>query len=226
MMGRFLLGIWMSGVLVAAYLVPMPSAGFADAEGYRAVFFHVPLAITATVAFLIATLQAGIYLWRRDLRADDHSVAAAELGLLFAFLATVTGAIFSGTQWGAYWNWDPRQTAIIILMLLYGAYLGLRGAVEDEEARARLAAAYAILAFFPMLFLVFLTRPEVLNLLERLGIPIQTLHPQRTPLETLQKMVLMAAMFGFFGVYAWLHRLHVVTLRLHRRLKGGMRFAR
>jgi heme exporter protein C len=217
----------MSGVIVAAYLIPMPpKEGFADVEGYRTVFFHVPMAITATVAFLVATFQAGVYLWRRDLRADDHSATAAELGLLFAFLATATGSIFSGTQWGLYWNWDPRQTAIVILMLLYGAYLGLRAAVEDEEARARLSAAYAVFAFFPMLFLMFLTRPEVANLLERLGLELQTLHPRRAPLEAMQKMVLMAAMFGFFGVYAWLHRLRVATLRLHRRLREGANLAR
>lgn len=226
MVWQLLLGIWMSGVSGAVFLLPMPGEGFRDAEGYRAVFFHVPTAITASLAFLVATYQAAAYLIRRDFRADDHSVAAAELGLLFAFLATVTGSIFSGTQWGLYWNWDPRQTAIVILMLLYGAYLALRSAVEEEEVRARLAAAYAVFAFFPMLFLIFLTRPEVMKLLERVGLSLQTLHPQQAPLETFQKLVLMAAMVGFFGLYAWLHRLRAATLGLHRRLKGGGDHAR
>jgi hypothetical protein len=77
-----------------------------------------------------------------------------------------------------------------------------------------------VFAFFPMLFLMFLTRPEVANLLEQIGLKLPpTLHPQRAPLEAMQKMVLMAAMFGFFGVYAWLHRLRVATLRLQRRVR-------
>lgn len=231
MVWQWILGIWMGGVLVAAFLVPMSGEGFQDAEGYRAVFFHVPMAITATLAFGVATFEAGVYLWRRDLRADDQAAAAAELGLLFAFLATLTGAIFSGTQWASpprflQWNWDPRQTTMVILMVLYGAYLALRAAVEDEEVRARLSAAYAALAFFPMLFLMFLTRPELLGFLERAGVSLHTLHPQRAPLEPFQKMVLMAAMVGFLGIYAWLQRLRVATLRLDRRWQEGRGHAR
>ena len=64
---------------------------------------------------------------------------SAGLGLLFAILATVTGAVFARIMWGAYWNWDPRQTSIVILLLilaeasmlsLLGALLGLALAVS------------------------------------------------------------------------------------------------
>ena len=51
---------------------------------------------------------------------------AIELGLIFGVLATVTGAIWARIKWGAYWNWDPRQTSILISLLFYGAYLALR----------------------------------------------------------------------------------------------------
>jgi heme exporter protein C len=60
-------------------------------------------------------------------------------------LATVTGAIWARIMWGAYWNWDPRQLWIIVTLLFYAAYLALRQAIEDDEQRARLSAAYAIL---------------------------------------------------------------------------------
>ena len=50
-------------------------------------------------------------------------------------------------MWNAYWNWDPRETSIALLLLVYGAYLGLRGAIEDPERRATLSAAYALVAF-------------------------------------------------------------------------------
>ena len=81
---------------------------------------------------------------------------AVELGLLFGVLATVTGAIWARFMWGAYWNWDPRQTSIVIALLFYAAYLALRAAVEDEPTRRRLAAAYAVLglAVAPFLFFV------------------------------------------------------------------------
>ena len=55
-----------------------------------------------------------------------------------------------------YWNWDPRQTSIFILLIIYGAYFLLRSAVEDEERRARMASVYSILAFISVPFLVFI----------------------------------------------------------------------
>jgi ABC-type transport system involved in cytochrome c biogenesis permease subunit len=49
-------------------------------------------------------------------------------------------------MWNSYWNWDPRQTSIVLLLLVYGAYTGLRAAIEDPERRATLSAAYALIA--------------------------------------------------------------------------------
>ncbi|HIE53219.1 MAG TPA: cytochrome C biogenesis protein [Armatimonadetes bacterium] len=199
------LGVGMSVAIVAAYWVPMPEFPFADAEGYRAVFFHVPTAWVATLAFIVAMVYAVKYLRGRDLRDDEHSATAAQLGLVFAFLATVTGAILSRNQWGMYWNWDPRQTAIVVLLLLYGAYWALRGAIDEEEQRARLAAVYAIVSVVPMLFLIWIV-PRVMP----------SLHPQRAPFHAAQGGVLLATMLNFTGLYFWLHRLHVALLRAIR----------
>ncbi len=58
-------------------------------------------------------------------------------------------------MWNAYWNWDPRETSIALLLLVYGAYLGLRGSIEDPERRATLSSAYALVAFVTVPFLMF-----------------------------------------------------------------------
>ncbi len=48
---------------------------------------------------------------------------SAELGFLFCIIATVSGSIFAKATWGgSYWNWDPRETSIFVLLLIYGAY--------------------------------------------------------------------------------------------------------
>jgi hypothetical protein len=67
----------------------------------------------------------------------------------------VTGSIFGRVMWNSYWNWDPRETSIVLLLLVYGAYLGLRGAIDEPERRASLSAAYALIAFVTVPFLVF-----------------------------------------------------------------------
>jgi heme exporter protein C len=82
-------------------------------------------------------------------------VAAIEQGFLFSILATATGSIFAKVVWGSFWNWDPRETSILILLLIYGAYFALRSAIDDAERREQLAAVYALLAFVTVPLLIF-----------------------------------------------------------------------
>lgn len=130
-------------------------------------FFHVPCAWTATLAFLVAAGYSAAYLARRNPRHDLIAAAAVRLGLLFAVLTLITGSIFARIMWGAYWNWDPRQTSYLLLVFLYGAYLFLRQSVADPERRSRMSAAYALFAGILMPFLVFVA-PRV----------TASLHPQ------------------------------------------------
>jgi len=151
---KWVLLVWLAVVILAAFLYVQPAKGFIG-ESSRIVFFHVPMAWVAVLAFLVSCVTSVMYLRRRDPRDDIRASVSAGLGLLFAVLATTTGAVFAKIMWGAYWNWDPRQTSITILLLIYAAYFALRGAIDDPERRASLAAVYAILAFVTVPFLVF-----------------------------------------------------------------------
>ncbi len=114
---KLLLLPYMAAMIAAAFLWPEPAQGFIG-ESSRIVFFHVPCASTATLAFLVAAVYSALYLARRDPRSDDVASAAVRLGLLFAVLTLVTGSIFSRIMWGAYWNWDPRQSSYLLLVFL------------------------------------------------------------------------------------------------------------
>lgn len=152
--GKPLLGLGMTVVLWAAFLWARPAENFIG-ESSRIVFFHVPTSWVATLAFLLAAVYSALYLKRRRLEDDDAAAGAARLGFLFCILATVTGSIFARVMWHSFWNWDPRETSIVLLLLIYGAYLGLRAAIEEPERRATLSAAYALVAFITVPFLMF-----------------------------------------------------------------------
>jgi len=122
----------------------------------RIAFFHIPMAWVAVLAFCQNAWWGAAFLRRNDLAADAKSAAAARLGLIFTLLATGSGAVFAKLTWGAYWNWDPRQTTIFVLLLIYGAYLTLRAAIPDPRRRGRASAVYALLAFLTVPFLVFI----------------------------------------------------------------------
>jgi heme exporter protein C len=208
---KLLLLPYLGAVIVAAFLWPKPAQGFLG-ESSRIVFFHVPCARTATLAFLVAAAASIAHLRTGSARSDALAEASVRLGLLFAALTLATGSIFSRIMWGAYWNWDPRQTSYLLLLFLYAAYLFLRGAIEDRERRGRMAAAYAIFAAILMPFLVFIA-PRITKSLH----PQTIINPEgRILMDTPTKTVFFASLVGFTGLFVWLLSLQARLLASER----------
>lgn len=125
-------------------------------EKAKIIFFHVPTAWLAVIAFLMAMVYGVKYLVKKNLDDDAKSNSALQLGMIFAILATVTGSIWAKFTWGAFWHWDPRETSIFILLMIYGSLFALRSAIENEDKRAKLSAVYSIIAFLTVPFFVFI----------------------------------------------------------------------
>ena len=210
---KILLGVWMAAVIAAAFLFAPAAGGFAEPEAARIIFFHVPNATVSAIAFIVAMVYAALYLRRPGPMDDAKSAISAELGLLFAVLATITGSLFAHLQWRSWWNWDPRETSIVILLLVYAAYFALRSAVEGAEKRASLSAVYAILALPAMVFLMFVM-PRVMS----------SLHPESTlvkggSLGIEYRLVLYPAMLGFLGLYIWLFRIKTALAEIKLKMR-------
>jgi heme exporter protein C len=212
---KWLLGPYLLAVIVAAFLWPKPAKGFIG-ESSRIVFFHVPCAWTATLAFIVAAIASIVHLARRDAASDEAAAAAVRLGFLFSILATVTGSIFAAVMWGSYWNWDPRETSIVLLLFLYAAYLFLRGAIADPERRGVFCAAYALFSGFVMPFLMFVV-PRV----------TASLHPQtvinregKVLMDMPTKTVFFTALAGFTALFFWMWDLDRRLERMKRAAQG------
>ncbi len=174
-------------------------------EKARIIFFHVPTAWLSALAFVMSMIYGIQYLRKKRLEDDIKSSAAAGLGFLFCFLATTTGAIWAKFSWGTYWNWDPRQTSIFVLLLIYGAYFALRSAIEVDEKRATLSAVYSIIAAVTMPFFMFIM-PRILASLH----PEPILNVQgKLQMNSTMLAVFLASLAGFTGLYFWMWKLHV-----------------
>ena len=158
----FIILAFVSVAGIAFPIVPVPHTWYEFPlipglkENAKIIFFHVPTAWLSSVAFFMSTLYSVKYLRKKNLDDDAKSYAAAQLGIIFCVLATVTGAVWAKFAWGSYWSWDPRQTSIFALLLIYGAWFALRSSIESEEKRATLSAVYSIIAFLTVPFFVFI----------------------------------------------------------------------
>ena len=196
---KILLGPYMLAVVLAAFFWPQPAKGFIG-ESSRIVFFHVPCAWTATLAFLMAAVASIVHLRTRSAASDESAASAVRMGFLFSALATITGSIFADVMWGSYWNWDPRETSIVLLLFLYAAYLFLRSALPDPERRGVFCAVYAIFAAFIMPFLMFVV-PRVTTSLH----PQTVINPQgKILMDVPTKAVFFGSLIGFTALFLWM----------------------
>lgn len=190
-------------------------------ERARNIYFHVPLSWVAVLAYLIAMIYSIQYLRKNDHAYDVKAVSAASIGTLFTFLATVTGAIWAEFNWGTFWNWDPRETSIFILLLIYGAYFALRSAVENEDKRARLAAVYAIFAFVSVPFLVYIMPRIMEGLHPGSGSDVNAgpiVSAQPDALNPIKQIIFSLSFCSFTMVFFWMLSLRIRTGLLEYRM--------
>lgn len=124
----------------------------------RVFYFHVAAGWVGMLGFLVAAIAGGVYLKNSRRYWDIVSLAAVEIGMVFAFINIVTGAIWARPIWNTWWTWDPRLTTATIMLLIYAAYLMLRAGIEDPDRRARFGAVYAIVGFLSVPLTFFSAR--------------------------------------------------------------------
>jgi cytochrome c-type biogenesis protein CcsB len=106
---------------------------------------HVPIVVSSYAAFLVAFVFSCIYLlkyyaqpaktggpiavWLAALpslpQLDVIVYRAIAIGLPLISIGIITGAMWAKEAWGAYWQWDPKETAALFSWIIYLAYMHL-----------------------------------------------------------------------------------------------------
>jgi heme exporter protein C len=205
---KYFLGLWMTLVILGIFLYAPPVEGLGETG--RIIFFHVPAAWLATLAFLISAVASMQYLKTQQSLYDIWAFSSAQIGIIFAVIAAITGSIWAKKIWQSYWNWDPRETSIFILLLIYAAYFALRSAVEVTEQKAKLAAVYSIIAFITVPFFIFII-PRIYESLH----PDPLINPEgKINMEGRMLKVFLSSLVGFTLLFLWMLRLKVETKKI------------
>jgi heme exporter protein C len=126
-------------------------------ETERNLYFHVPMWFGMTIILLASVINSIRYLRNPSARLDTLAHESAKTGILLGVLGLLTGSLWARYTWGTWWTTDVKLNGAAVTMLIYAAYLVLRGSVSDEQQRARLSAIYNIFAFsaaIPLLFIM------------------------------------------------------------------------
>lgn len=152
-LARYSILLFTIGFIFCQYLIYMyapieQTMGLAQ----KIFYYHLPVAWWTFVAFFVNFVCSILYLKTKRSKYDHIATASAEIGLLFATLALITGSIWGKNSWNVWWTWDPRLTTTLILWFIYAAYLSIR--TMPSPKAPSIAAVIGIIGFadVPLVF--------------------------------------------------------------------------
>jgi cytochrome c-type biogenesis protein CcsB len=135
-------GVWVTGaaftlLAIAASPALAPSAVAPVVPSLQSYWLviHVLAMIVGIAFFTVGFAATLVYAWRRwrgssfdDVRGiEEMAYRAIALGFPFYGIGgLVFGGIWAKEAWGAYWEWDPKETAMLVAWLVYAVYLHAR----------------------------------------------------------------------------------------------------
>jgi len=134
--------------IYAVYRAPFPiRVNLGTPTAYFNIYLHIPMAWATYLLYTGAFVSALIYLLRGGEKWDRYVQAFITLGTVYAVFTLISGMAWASESWGAAWSWDPRETAVLLLLLAYLVYFALRSSIPDPDRAATLSAAYAVAAY-------------------------------------------------------------------------------
>lgn len=201
---------WLSIVLVlysliAGMLIDVPELPILN-ESIRNLFYHVTQWFGMMIILTASLVYSIIHLMKSDMRSDRIAAEGINVALFMGVLGILTGSLWAKFTWGDWWTNDPKLNGVAMGMLVYLAYVVLRGSMDEEQKRARVAAVYNIFAY--VMFMVFImVMPRLTD----------SLHPGNGgnpgfggyDLNNGMKMVFYPAIIGWTFLGVWLINLRV-----------------
>ena len=111
----------------------------------RIFYFHVPLGWIGMLSIVVVAVASLMHLITGKEKWDSLAYATAELGVIFATLILVTGAIWARPVWGVWWTWDAKLTTTLVLWFIYVGYLMIRAYGPSGTQGKRYASVIALI---------------------------------------------------------------------------------
>ena len=138
----------------ASFMVAFVVSALYVFKAYAARRFQVTNAVTASASSSTAVnVQEPFAQWLSALpslaRLDMLTYRIVGIGLVLLSVGIITGAMWANEAWGAYWSWDPKETAALLSWIIYAALMHLR---TRNAWRGERSAWLSILGFVSIMF--------------------------------------------------------------------------
>lgn len=186
-------------------------------ETIRNLYFHVTMWFGMMIILLVSLVYSIKYLSSQNQVHDIIASEAANAGILLGCLGITTGMLWAKFTWGAYWVNDPKLNGAAVTLLIYFAYLILRGSLEEEQKRAKVSAVYNVFAY--VMLIVFLMIWPRMN-------GVDSLHPgnggnpafSNYDLDSNMRLVFYPAIIGWTLIGIWMMTLRVRIRKIQYQL--------
>jgi cytochrome c-type biogenesis protein CcsB len=132
------------GVGTVSLSVAAPPIGAMEATIARTETPHIAAAAAAgdPLALWLAGLPSLV-------RLDMLTYRIIAVGLPLLTVGIITGAMWANEAWGAYWSWDPKETAALLSWIVYASFMHLhtRNAWRGERCAWVSIAGFASIMF-------------------------------------------------------------------------------
>ena len=185
--GSVALPVVLSGLVVAAAFFPSDVRPLVPAlQNTDLLAIHVAAMILAYSALSVSFGAAVLYLaqaWPESDRRrgpqnrfdrlpkarllDEIGYKSVMVGFPLLAAGIALGAYWANSAWGRYWGWDPKETAALLTLLVYGVYLHMRGLRKWSGVRS---SVVLVIGFGAVLFTYFVVNLWVSGLHSYAGV--------------------------------------------------------
>ncbi len=200
-------GRWLPWFAVAAALLIVAGCvwglafappDYQQGNSFRIIYIHVPAAFLAQSCYVMLAVAGAVGLiWKMKI-ADVAVQCAAPIGAWMTFVALLTGAVWGKPTWGAWWVWDARLTAMLILLFLYFGIIALGQAISNRDSAAKACAVLAIVGVVNIPIIKYsvewwntLHQPATFTITEKPAMPVEMWLPL---------LIMVLGFYCFFAV--------------------------
>ena len=171
---------------------------YQQGNSFRIIYVHVPSAILAQSCYMFMALAGAIGLIWKIKMAHVMAKSAAAFGASIAVMALATGAIWGKPTWGAWWVWDARLTAMLVLFFLYVGIIALHSAFENTQSADKASAVLALVGVVNIPIIKYSV--EWWNTLHQPATFKVTEKPAMPPEMWMPLLVMVLGFYCFFAV--------------------------